>query len=82
MRATTKANKTFSLDKEIVAEVKRTKGGRSESERVNNLLQFALEMEKKAALYEEARTFFTGDPDDRHERRAFASASVASWARD
>ena len=46
MRTATKSNKTFSLDKEILLEVKRTKGMGSESERVNKLLKFALDIEK------------------------------------
>jgi hypothetical protein len=49
-----RANKTFSLDKEILAEVKRTKGALSESERVNRLLRFALDLEKRADLHAEA----------------------------
>jgi len=35
-----KATKTFSLNKDVLAEVKRTKGLSSESERVNSLLKF------------------------------------------
>jgi len=58
VRAATKSNKTFSLDKEILVEVKRTKGAGSESERVNNLLRSALDIERRAALREEAAVFF------------------------
>jgi hypothetical protein len=82
MRNVTKAIKTFSLDKEILIEVKRTKGACSESERVNNLLRFALDLEKKASLYKEAAGFFRRAPDDRRERRAYEAATVRSWARD
>lgn len=39
-----KATKTFSLDQDLLKEVKRTKGTQSESERVNRLLRFALDL--------------------------------------
>ncbi len=82
MRTATKSNKTFSLDKEILVEVKRTKGAGSESERVNSLLRSALDIERKAALREEAAVFFGGAPDDRKERRSYEAAIIRSWARD
>jgi Arc/MetJ family transcription regulator len=82
MRAATKANKTFSLDKDILAAVRRTKGAGSESERVNKLLKFALDIERRAALHEEAAAFFAGAPDDRQESRAYEAAAIHSWARD
>ena len=49
MSTISKTTQTFSLDKEVLAEVKRTKGKGSASERANHLLKFALELEKKAA---------------------------------
>ena len=76
MRTATKAIKTFSLDKEVLAEVKRTRGAGSESERVNALLRFALDIEKRASLYKEAAAFFGGAPDDRRERRGYEAATV------
>ena len=82
MRTTTKAIKTFSLDKEVLEEVRRTRGSGSESARVNHLLRFALDLEKKAALYQEAAGFFHRTPDDRRERRAYEAATIRSWARD
>jgi len=77
-----KATKTFSLDEEILAEVKRTKGNRSESERVNGLLRFALDLERRAALDREIASFFEQAPAERDERLAFESAGLVSWARD
>ena len=82
MRAANKANKTFSLDKEVLVAVRRTKGTGSESERVNKLLKLALDMERRAALQEEAAAFFSGARDDRRERRAYEAATIRSWARD
>ena len=82
MRAANKANKTFSLDKEVLVAVRRTKGTGSESERVNKLLKLALDMERRAALQEEAAAFFSGARDDRRERRAYEMATIRSWVRD
>ena len=82
MPVPTRETKTFSLDRKILAEVKRTKGALSESERVNRLLRRALDLERRAALDAEAASFFSSAPDDRAERRAFESVSVASWKRD
>jgi hypothetical protein len=77
-----KATRTFSLDKEILVEVRRTRRDLSESERVNRLLRLALDLERQAALEREIASFFAGTQDDRAERRAFASASIAPWGRD
>jgi len=82
MSAATKTTQTFSLDKAVLAEVKRTKGKGSASERVNHLLKFALELEKKAALHAEAAEFFTAEADDREERRAYQAAALRSWSQD
>ena len=82
MRTATKATKTFSVDKEILAEVRRTKGDLSESERVNRLLRFALDLEKRTALEREIAGFFAAERKDRAERRALESASRSSWARE
>ena len=82
MSLTTRETRTFSLDRKILAEVKRTKGSLSESERVNRLLRRALDLERRAALDAEAASFFGSARDNRAERRAFESAAVASWTRD
>lgn len=82
MGLATRKTRTFSLDRNILAEVKRTKGALSESERVNRLLRRALELERRAALDAEAAIFFGSGRGDRAERRAFESAAVASWNRD
>ena len=82
MRTATKRTKTFSLDEEILAEVKRTKGTQSESQRVNSLLRFALDLERRAALDREIAGFFDDALPARDERRAFESAAIGSWTRD
>jgi len=73
--------RSYSLDPRVVAEVQRTKGQASASERVNQLLRYALEMERKASLAEEAAEFFGNIPHDRQERGAYQKASLKSWAR-
>jgi len=82
MRIATRATRIFSVDKEILAEMKRTRGDLSESERVNRPLRFALDLEKRAALEREIAGFFAVDREDRADPRAFESASRSSWARE
>ncbi len=81
MRSTLRKTRSFSLDPTVLAELERTKGSVSASERVNQLLKQGLEMERKANLDQEAATFFRSTPDDRDERRAFQKANASSWAR-
>ncbi len=75
--------RSFSLDPELLSAIERTKGSASASERVNQLLKYALETERKASLYQEAAQFFSSAPplDDRAERRAFQKAELKSWSR-
>jgi Arc/MetJ family transcription regulator len=82
MRTATKATRSYSIDRATIAEVKRTRGTLSESERVNRLLRAALEQEKRAALEREIADFFLSKPVDRAEQAAFESAALASWTRD
>jgi len=82
MSTALKTTRTFSLDKAVLTEVKRTKGSLSESERVNRLLRFALDLEKRAALEREIAAFFSDASGDKPERGAFQSASLESWKRD
>ena len=77
-----KAIKTFSLDRDILATVKRSKGTASESERVNQLLRIALDLENKTARDREAADFFAAPLRDRKERRALQKATVAALARE
>lgn len=81
LRSKLKKTQSYSLDPGIVSEIQRTKGQASASERVNQLLSSALEMERKASLSQEAAEFFADAPSDRQERRAFQKASLKSWAR-
>jgi len=81
MRSAVRKTRSFSLDQSILLEVERSKGNSSASERVNQLLKYALETERKASLYQEAAQFFSSAPEDRQERRAFQKASLKSWSR-
>jgi hypothetical protein len=72
---------SFSLEPDVVAEVERTKGPVSTSQRVNELLKSALEMERKAGLAQEAAEFFESASDEREERRVFQKANVRTWTR-
>jgi hypothetical protein len=80
-RSRLRKTRSYSLDPELVLEIQRTKGQASASERVNQLLSYALEMERKASLAQEAAEFFADTPKDRQERRSFQKASLKSWAR-
>ena len=82
MSSAIRKTRSFSLDPEVLSEVERTKGSASASERVNHLLKYALEMEGKAELFEEAARFFAAAPDQSEERRGFQRAAVRSWARE
>jgi hypothetical protein len=81
MRSAVRKTRTFSLDQEVLSEIERTKGESSASERVNQLLKYALETERKASLYLEAAQFFGSAPDHRPQRRAFQKAGLKSWSR-
>ena len=82
MRSTLRKTRSYSLDPELLAEVERTKGAGSASERVNSLLKYALEMERKARLREEAARFFASERGPRAERAAFHKAGAKSWSRE
>ena len=73
--------KTLTVEDSLLAEVERTKGESSTSERVNELLARALEMERQEELEREAALFYSGT-EDRHEERAFQKASLRSITRD
>jgi hypothetical protein len=77
----TRKTQSFSLDPDVLSEIQRTKGNVSASERVNQLLEYALQMERKANLHKEAAEFFAGAPQDRDQRQAFQRAGLQSWKR-
>ncbi|MGA8272901.1 MAG: hypothetical protein WB919_15170 [Candidatus Sulfotelmatobacter sp.] len=82
MATATRITKSFSLEKEVLKEVERTKGDVSTSERVNRLLKVGLEIERRQRLHNEAAAFFAADAEDRTERSAFQEASLRAISRD
>jgi hypothetical protein len=73
--------KTLTVEESLLAEVDRTKGNRSTSERVNELLARALDLERQDELAREAALFYSS-PEDRSEERSFQKASLRSITRD
>ena len=73
--------KTLTVEESLLAEVERTKGERSTSERVNELLARALDLEREDKLEREAALFYSGT-ERRQEERSFQKASVRSITRD
>jgi hypothetical protein len=74
--------KSFTISNDILAEIATTKGQGSTSERVNELLKRALEMERRERLELEAAEFFANDKaDSALERRAFQNASKEALSR-
>ena len=83
MAQATRTNRSLSLDKTVLHEIERTKGAASTSERVNELLKIALEVERAQRLAEEAKIFFRSvSEEDRTSRRAFQAAAINSLARE
>jgi hypothetical protein len=75
--------KTFTVEESVLEVVERTKGDRSASERVNELLKLALKLERHDELEREAALFYSAPSQkDRQEERAFQKASLRSLTRD
>jgi hypothetical protein len=76
-------SKSFTLEESIVSYVQSTRGGRSNSERVNELLKKAILQEQYARLEQEAAAFFSSPSErKRAEIKAFQKASMRSLRRD
>jgi hypothetical protein len=75
--------KSFTIDPEISEYVADTRGDRSASERVNDLLRRAMQQERYDRLEEEAKAFFSSaGVKERQETRAFQKAAVRAFERD
>ena len=79
-----KQARSFTISKDILEAIADTKGSVSASERVNELLRRALELEQRERLEQEAAEFFTKKKDEHsaRERAAFRKASKQSLSRD
>lgn len=73
--------RSFTISDEILSEIASTKGTESTSERVNELLKRALELERRERLEQEAAEFFATDGKDAQERAAYQQASKESLTR-
>ena len=76
-----RATKSFSLEKEVLKAVERSKGPASASERVNELIKMGLELERQRLLEIEAEDFFRNQKDT-SSRKGFRAASLKSLARE
>jgi hypothetical protein len=75
--------KSFTIEEEVNEYVASTKGDRSASERVNELLRRAILQEQEEQLAREAAAFFSDARNaGREEARAFRKASRKVLARD
>jgi hypothetical protein len=78
-----RAAKSFTIEEEVNEYVASTKGERSASERVNELLRRAILQEQGERFAREAAAFFSDTRNaGRKEARAFQKASRKSLARD
>lgn len=77
-----KLAKSFMVDAEINEYVDTTKGNRSASERINELLRRAMLEEQYERLEAEAAAFFARAAGDRSETKAFQGATLRSFDRD
>ncbi len=76
-------SKSFTIEPDISEYVTNTKGKRSASERVNDLLRRAMLQEKYERLETEAEAFFAvAGATDRKETRAFQTAALRTFERD
>ena len=74
--------KSFTIDAELSDYVVQTKGRRSASDRVNELLRRAVLQEQNDRLEAEAAKFFAHAKNDRAETKAFQKASLRTFSRD
>ena len=74
--------KSFTIEPDISSYVDETKGKRSASERVNELLRLAILQEQYERLETEAAEFFADAEADRSGTKAFQKASLRSLGRD
>ncbi|HEV2205870.1 MAG TPA: hypothetical protein VGR36_04990 [Candidatus Acidoferrales bacterium] len=78
-----RTSKSFTIDEDIEEFVATTRGDRSASDRVNELLRRGILQEQLEKLEREAATFFAGSRNaERTGTRAFQRASKQTLTRD
>jgi hypothetical protein len=75
-------SKSFTLEPDVSSYVDETKGKRSASDRVNELLRLAMLQEQYDRLEAEAAEFFADSHADRTEIKVFQKASLRTFGRD
>jgi len=76
-------SKSFTIEPDLSEYVTNTKGNRSASERVNDLLRRAMLQEKYERLETEAESFFaSAGAKHRKETHAFQKAAIRTFERD
>ncbi len=75
-------SKSFTIEPEISNYVDETKGERSASERVNELLRRAMVQEQYERLEAEAAEFFASAQPDRAETKEFQKAALRTFGRN
>ena len=75
-------SKSFTIEPDISSYVDETKGQRSASDRVNELLRRAMLQEQYDRLEVEASEFFSDTPKDRAGTKAFQKVSLRTFGRD
>jgi hypothetical protein len=73
--------KSFTISSDVLAEIADTRGKASTSERVNELLKKALELERRERLEREAAEFFASDIGDTGERAAYRKVAKTVLSR-
>jgi hypothetical protein len=74
--------KSFTLEADISEYVDETKGNRSASDRVNELLRRAMMQEQYDRLEAEAAAFFAEAKADRSETKAMQKEALRTFGRD
>lgn len=82
MKSAMRLPKSFTIEADLNDYVDETKGDRSASDRVNELLRLAMLREQNDRLEAEAAEFFADAKYDRAETKAFQKASLRTFSRD
>ena len=82
MSSTVRVSKSFTIEPEIDSYVSKTKGNRSASERVNELLKRAILDEQHDKLEAEAAAFFAEANQHRSGTKALQKAALRTFERD
>lgn len=77
-----RVSKSFTIETDISSYVDDTKGERSASDRVNELLRRAMIQEQYERLEAEAAEFFADVQADRSETQNFQKASLRTFGKD